>query len=93
MRVRAWSGAQYTGIVLDDCSNYKNGVTVKLKSDFKKEYRRIKRKLGVSLKYLRTDGSGENVGADFEDELWADGTQHERSAQHWQNQNGQCENA
>eukprot|EP00961_Rhodomonas_salina_P081700 1098294-Rhodomonas_salina.2 len=45
MHVRAWSWVQYTGIVLDYYSNLKNRVMLKLKSKFKKEYCRVKRKL------------------------------------------------
>eukprot|EP00961_Rhodomonas_salina_P002766 38039-Rhodomonas_salina.2 len=56
MRVLAWSGAQYAGIVMDDSAGLKKGVTVKLKSDFPAEYDLIKRQLSVLPKYFQTDG-------------------------------------
>eukprot|EP00961_Rhodomonas_salina_P228434 3087502-Rhodomonas_salina.1 len=60
MRVRAWSGAQYAGIVMDDNAGLKKGVMVKLKSDFPTEYDSIKHQLSVSPKYFRTDCGCEN---------------------------------
>eukprot|EP00961_Rhodomonas_salina_P288148 3893688-Rhodomonas_salina.1 len=65
MQIRVWSGAQYGGVVLDDQSNLKQGVTVKYKSEFPNEYDRIKRKLGVSPKYFRSDCGGENISKKF----------------------------
>eukprot|EP00961_Rhodomonas_salina_P263239 3557302-Rhodomonas_salina.2 len=95
MLIRAWSGAQYCGVVLDYQSNLKQGMTVKYKSEFPNEYNRIKRKLGVSksLKYFRSNGGGENISKKFEELLVRDGTFHERLAPDWQNQNGQSESA
>eukprot|EP00961_Rhodomonas_salina_P136512 1836654-Rhodomonas_salina.2 len=46
----------------------------------------------IILKKLRTDGAGENTSAVFEEKLASEGTFHEKSAPHWQHQNGRVEN-
>eukprot|EP00961_Rhodomonas_salina_P056358 757076-Rhodomonas_salina.1 len=93
MLIRVWSGAQYGGVVLDDQSNLKQGVTVKYKSEFPNEYDRIKSKLGVSLKYFQSDSGGENISKKFEELLAKDGMFHESLTPDWQNQNGRSESA
>eukprot|EP00286_Rhodomonas_abbreviata_P008122 CAMPEP_0181343174 /NCGR_PEP_ID=MMETSP1101-20121128/31437_1 /TAXON_ID=46948 /ORGANISM="Rhodomonas abbreviata, Strain Caron Lab Isolate" /LENGTH=1673 /DNA_ID=CAMNT_0023454769 /DNA_START=92 /DNA_END=5115 /DNA_ORIENTATION=- len=91
MRVKSWGGHQYCGVVVDDYSGEIQPIKCKLKSDFASEYDRVVRQQGVTPKYLRTDGGGENMGEEFEKRVAADGTFHEKSAADWQNQNGRAE--
>eukprot|EP00961_Rhodomonas_salina_P281386 3802015-Rhodomonas_salina.1 len=60
MHVKSWTGMQYGGVIIDDTSNNIDPVTVKLKSEFEEEYDSVVRQQGITPKYLRSDGGGEN---------------------------------
>eukprot|EP00961_Rhodomonas_salina_P106758 1437664-Rhodomonas_salina.1 len=93
MRIRSCRGNQYAGCCVDCHSNDIQPVLCKVKTDLSPEYNRLSRQEGVRPKKLSTDGAGENTAATFETKIANEGTHHEKSAPHWQNQNGRCENA
>ena len=93
MQIKSRNGYQYAGVVIDDFSGDIQPLLLKVKSSLPEKYNEVCLRAGIYPKFLRNDCAGENVGATFKAEIARQGTHQERSAPHWQNQNGRAEHA